>query len=1576
MITYALTATNAGPATATNVVLSDIIPAGLTFLPASSDSHCIQNGVEVLCNNFSLNTGESRTFAVAFTVTAGAACNSTLSNSATVSTSSTDPNPVNNHSNVITTTVNCPVPQADLSISKSANKWNVQPNEPVTYTLYISNSGPNAAQNVIVSDSLPAGLTFDVQFIRSDGFSCWRQQSDANHLVCTISSMAAGTSAAIQFQASVSSAGSCTPRSLLNTASVDAAGSNDPNGANNASQATTQLTCPAPQADLSITKTGSSTVNQGGTVNYTLTATNAGPGTATNVVIADVVPSGLTFNSGASDASCRLNGGSVLCDNFSLTAGQSKTVTVAFTVSSAAACNSTIQNAATVSASSTDPNSSNNQSQTVTTTVVCPVQTADVRISKTGPCSVNQGGSITYALTAVNDGPGTATNVVVIDPIPSGLTFQPSGSDSHCISNGPEVLCNNFSLNSGEMRTFGLVFNVSASAACNSTIQNSAVISTSSTDPNPTNNVSQTVNSTVICAQQNADLSITKTGPASVARGTTVSYTLTATNAGPNTATNVVIADPVPAGLTFNAGASDSSCILSGLNVLCNNFNLASGASKTVTIAFSTSANATCNSTVQNAASVSASSTDPNSANNQSQTVTTTLTCPVQGADLSVEKAISTVSPVVGGLMQYVVTARNIGPDAATSVVVTDPIPAGLTFSAGNSDSACVQNGANVLCTVSSLAANHLKSFAIAFTITSAVTCNSTVTNTATIASAVTDPSTGNNTSQVVSPVVTCPVQNADVSVTKTGMSSVLRGGIVQYTLTATNAGPNTATNVVIADPVPAGLTFNAANSDANCSLNGTNVLCNNATLASGQSVSYVVAFTVSSTAVCNSVIQNTASVSISSPTDPNTANNQSQAVSTTVTCTSQGADLSITKTGPSSVAQGSTITYTVSVANAGPETTASVVVRDTIPAGLTFTTAGSDSACSQTGSIVRCTTASLTSGQSKSFALVFTVPSSVTCNSTISNNATVASNTTDPVMSNNTSSAVTSTVTCGTQTADLSVTKTTTQSTVAQGGVLSYTVTAMNAGPGTANNVVIADVVPSGLTFNSGASDASCHLNGGSVLCDNFSLTSGQSKAVTIAFTVSSAYTCNASVANTATVSTSSTDPVSSNNTSQTTYTTVTCGGTTPSFSISKTDNRATVNTGEALTYVITVTNTSSVNATNVTVTDYLPANLTYISASDGGTLNGSTITWTIGSLTAGATKTLTAVLMVPTTMTNGTVLTNIAAVNGVVAQDTTTVGSGSETCNLSINVSDSRDPVNTGDSFTYTIEVRNLNSTSTNNVSITQTLDSSVDFLSVSNSGNSDSSNTVRWTGLSLGANSSTTLTTTVRVRSGREGTTIHSYVSGCGTQDSENTRVNGEGGYIDDPVIPPLPPSVNGNLTIDKRADRSEAQPGSIVSYTISIRNSSSTPMGPVTLEDAFNSSEMTVQDAEGGTVNGGNIQWNIGTVGGGATRLVHYRVRLSSSLSHGQTVTNTARIAGTNVSDIEEVHIIKNFPQTGMLGNFFKGQSDNSQYLQPESQKAPAQETASLPLVLMITLAAIGMGSGSLLGKKFFLASLGI
>ena len=106
-----------------------------------------------------------------------------------------------------------------------------------------------------------------------------------------------------------------------------------------------------------------------------------------------------------------------------------------------------------------------------------------------------------------------------------------------------------------------------------------------------------------------SDLSITKTGPANGVVGGLLSYTLTVTNGGPSSATNVVVNDPVPAGATLvSATPSQGTC---DTTVSCNLGNLASG-SATITIALT----ATTVGTVTNTADVTAAEPDSDATNN------------------------------------------------------------------------------------------------------------------------------------------------------------------------------------------------------------------------------------------------------------------------------------------------------------------------------------------------------------------------------------------------------------------------------------------------------------------------------------------------------------------------------------------------------------------------------------------------------------------------------------------------------------------------------------------------------------------------------------------------------------------------------------------------------------------------------------------------------------------------------------------------------------------------------------------------------------------------------------------------
>jgi uncharacterized repeat protein (TIGR01451 family) len=116
-----------------------------------------------------------------------------------------------------------------------------------------------------------------------------------------------------------------------------------------------------------------------------------------------------------------------------------------------------------------------------------------------------------------------------------------------------------------------------------------------------------------------ADLAITLTdSPDPVRLGTVLTYTITVTNLGPDTATGVAVADTLPVRTTFvSASASQGSC--SGTStVICDLSSLSAGATATVEILV----RPTRQGRISNSATVEASEVDPDTSNNSATEIT------------------------------------------------------------------------------------------------------------------------------------------------------------------------------------------------------------------------------------------------------------------------------------------------------------------------------------------------------------------------------------------------------------------------------------------------------------------------------------------------------------------------------------------------------------------------------------------------------------------------------------------------------------------------------------------------------------------------------------------------------------------------------------------------------------------------------------------------------------------------------------------------------------------------------------------------------------------------------------------
>jgi len=177
---------------------------------------------------------------------------------------------------------------ADLRVSKTVNDATPDKNENVTFTVTVTNDGPNSATNVAVLDSLPAGLTF-VSSTPSQG-------SYVNGTgIWTVGTLTNGGSATLQIVATVVTSGAKT-----NTAQVSSSDQFDPDSTPNNSIGTEDDQASAivtPNViDLSITKTvNDSTPFLNDNIIFTIALANAGPTTATGVTVADQLPAGLTF---------------------------------------------------------------------------------------------------------------------------------------------------------------------------------------------------------------------------------------------------------------------------------------------------------------------------------------------------------------------------------------------------------------------------------------------------------------------------------------------------------------------------------------------------------------------------------------------------------------------------------------------------------------------------------------------------------------------------------------------------------------------------------------------------------------------------------------------------------------------------------------------------------------------------------------------------------------------------------------------------------------------------------------------------------------------------------------------------------------------------------------------------------------------------------------------------------------------------------------------------------------------------------------------------------------------------------
>jgi uncharacterized repeat protein (TIGR01451 family) len=1145
---------------------------------------------------------------------------------------------------------------ADLAITKVDTPDPVSAGTNLTYTISVSNNGPDAAASASWSDTLPAGTTF-VSLPAVSGWSCTTPAVGAGGTVsCSNPSFSVGNSV---FTLTVAVGPAVPAGTVLSNTATTASSTPDGNPGNESATAVTTVVA---SADLSITKVDTpDPVTAGANLTYTITVTNAGPSNAASASLSDTLPAGTTFVALSAPAgwSCTTPAvggtGTISCSIGTLATGNA-VFTLTANVGAGVANGTVLSNNATVTSSTSDPNAGN-ESATATTTVA---GSADLSVSNVdSPDPVSAGANLTYTITVTNAGPSNAASASLSDTLPAGTTFvalsAPAGWScaTPAVGGTGTISCTIGTLATGNA-VFTLTANVGAGVAGGTVVSNNATVASSTSDPNP-GNESATATTTVAAS---ADLSVSNIdSPDPVTAGTNLTYTLTVANAGPSNAASASLTDTLPAGTTFVSlsapgGWSCTTPAVGGTGTIsCSIGTLATG-NAVFTLTVNVDAGVASGTVIPNSATVASSTSDPN-AGNDSATATTTVAA---SADLSVSNVDSPDPVTAGTNLVYTITVANAGPSNAASASLSDTLPAGTTFvslsapAGWSCTTPAVGGSGTISCSIGTLATGNAV-FTLTVNVGAGVSTGTVLSNTATVSSATADPNSGNDSATATTTVAT---GSADLSVTKVDTPDpVNAGNNLSYTITVNNAGPSAATTVSLSDTLPAGTTFVSLSSPAGWSCStpavgatGT-VSCSQPSMAVGNAVfTLVVQVTPSTTA--GTVLTNTAAAS-SATTDPATGN-ESATATTTV---GAAADLSVTKLDtPDPVTAGTNLTYTITVNNAGPSNAVTVNLTDTLPAGTTFVSLSSPAgwscttpAIGATGT-VSCSAATLAAGNG-AFTLVVAVAPGVVPGTVITNTASVTSTTTDTNPGNNSGTATTS---VGAGSADVSLTNVDSPDPVSPGSTLSYTITATNIGPANASSPALTDTLPAGTTFVSLASPAGWICTtpavgaAGTVSCTAGTLTVGANAVFTLNVLVAPSTLSGTVISNTASLTSSTPDPTPADATA--TASTTVAGGAALSGTKSVT---GTFIAGGAITYTIVLTNSgdgTQGDNPGHEFTDVLPASLQLVSASATSgtavtTTGTRTVTWD-GTLAPGASVTITIQAIIDPAVTAGTTVNN----------------------------------------------------------------------------------------------------------------------------------------------------------------------------------------------------------------------------------------------------------------------------------------------------------------------------------------------
>ena len=621
---------------------------------------------------------------------------------------------------------------------------------------------------------------------------------------------------------------------------------------------------------------------------------------------------------------------------------------------------------------------------------------------------------VTWKLLISNNGPDDATGVIVTDILPEGFVYVDSVLDKGSYSDGVIKIDK---LAVGEKLTLEIICEVKSTG----NFVNVANITGNEYDYDLSNNVDDEP----IVINPATDLEVVKTVNVSNPNyGEYVTWSIVVRNNGPDVAHDVVASDVLPKSLIWISdngnGKYDSKTgtwIIGQLN-----------SNAVVQLDIVSKVNGT--GIIQNNVSISGHEFDYDlSNNNGSEIIEVNKT-----ADVSVVKFVDDPNPYYGNLIKWTVIAKNNGPNKATSVNVYDILPDGLIMVDVEASKGFYENGVWFVCCLENGEEETLE-------IVCEVNKTGNITNVASIEAEEYDPDITNNKGNAT---IDVPL-TVDLEVIKdVSNKNPYFGEMITWFISIKNNGPDIATNVVLYDLLDDGLIFNSYDSTVG-------EYANNSWIVGQLNVNEIVYLNITCIVDDWGMISNYA-VANCSEYDLDISNNND----TEVIDASPVADLAVVKlVNVSSPNYDDLVKWTIIVTNNGPNDATGVLVRESLPKGLTLIRT-SDFVYSDGSWYV----GDLNVGEEKYLELICRVSAT----GTFKNIVSIQGNEFDPdVSNNNDDESIYVAPAC-----DLKITKTASKYNYNVGDVITYSIKLTNNGPDKSRNIEVKEMFDNSLTLKS----------------------------------------------------------------------------------------------------------------------------------------------------------------------------------------------------------------------------------------------------------------------------------------------------------------------------------------------------------------------------------------------------------------------------------------------------------------------------------------------------------------------------